>query len=55
MNPDLERFLQQFVSTALVRWWQSPKIKDIGRDWLLKNGIQNTIINGQHGYKKITG
>lgn len=55
MNPDLEKFLQQFVSTALVRWWQSPKIKDIGRDWLLKNGIQNTIINGQHGYKKITG
>jgi hypothetical protein len=55
MNPELENFLQQYISTALVKWWQPPKIKDIGRDWLLKNGVENTIINGKHGYRSISG
>ena len=55
MNPELENFLQQYISTALVRWWQPPKITDIGRDWLLKNRIENTIINGKHAYKRISG
>ena len=53
MNPELENFCRKYASTALVRWWQPPKIKDIGRDWLMENGIENTIINGKHGYKKI--
>jgi hypothetical protein len=55
MNPELENFLQRYVSTALVRWWQPPKIKDIGRDWLVENGLENTIIKGKHGYKRISG
>jgi len=54
MNPELENFLQRYVATALVKWWQPPKIKDIGRDWLVENGLENTIINGKHGYKKIS-
>jgi len=55
MNPELENFLQQYISTALVRWWQPPKIKDIGRNWLVENGIEASIINGKHVYKKISG
>ena len=55
MNPELENFLQQYISIALVRWWQPPKIKDIGRNWLVETGIENTIVNGIHEYKKISG
>jgi hypothetical protein len=55
MNPELENFLQPYTSTSLVRWWQPPKIKDIGRSWLVENGIEASIINGKHVYKKISG
>ena len=55
LNPELENFLQQYISTALVRWWQPPKIKDIGRNWLVENGMETIIVDGKHGYKKITG
>jgi len=54
LNPTLEEELKKFRSKALVSWWEKPFICDIGREWQKAQGIQVEIIDGIHGYRKLS-
>ena len=54
LNPRLEEELKKFRSKALVSWWEKPFICDIGREWQKAQGIQVEIIDGIHGYRKLS-